>query len=151
MCAALLIEGHALHGAAGSITIADGSLARWVDYRGGDAVPGFEWAAGHCQVGGLCPERGDWAIRYALSRWEALMRYVADGRLEIDNNPVERAVRPLALGRKNWLFAGSDTGGHRAAAIASLIITAKLNNLDPEAYRRQRLQGRALCRGRARA
>jgi hypothetical protein len=77
------------------------------------------------------------AIRYALSRWEALMRYVADGRPEIDNNPVERAIRPLALGRKNWLFAGSDTGGHRAAAIASLIITAKLNDLDPEAYLRR--------------
>jgi hypothetical protein len=76
------------------------------------------------------------AIRYALSRWEALTRYVADGRLEIDNNPVERAIRPLALGRKNWLFAGSDAGGHRAAAIASLITTAKLNDLDPEAYLR---------------
>ncbi|WP_043367445.1 IS66 family transposase [Belnapia sp. F-4-1] len=74
------------------------------------------------------------AIRYARSRWEALTRYVADGRLEVDNNPVERAIRPLALGRKNWLFAGSDTGGHRAAAIASLIATAKLNGLDPEAY-----------------
>ena len=80
------------------------------------------------------------AIRYALSRWEALTRYVADGRLQIDNNPVERAIRPLALGRKNWLFAGSDTGGHRAAAIASLIATAKLNGLDPEAYLRRVLE-----------
>jgi transposase len=80
------------------------------------------------------------AIRYALSRWEALTRYAADGRLEIDNNPVERAIRPLALGRKNWLFAGSDTGGHRAAAIASLIATAKLNGLDPEAYLRRVLE-----------
>jgi transposase len=80
------------------------------------------------------------AIRYALSRWEALMRYAADGRLEINNNPVERAIRPLALGRKNWLFAGSDTGGHRAAAIASLIITAKLNGLDPQAYLRRVLE-----------
>jgi transposase len=80
------------------------------------------------------------AIRYALSRWEALTRYVADGRLEIDNNPVERAIRPLALGRKNWLFAGSDTGGQRAAAIASLIATAKLNGLDPEAYLRRVLE-----------
>ena len=80
------------------------------------------------------------AIRYALSRWEALTRYVADGRLEIDNNPVERAIRPLALGRKNWLFAGSNTGGHRAAAIASLIATAKLNGLDPEAYLRRVLE-----------
>jgi hypothetical protein len=74
------------------------------------------------------------AIRYALSRWEALTRYLSDGRLEIDNNPVERAIRPLALGRKNWLFAGSNTGGHRAAAITSLIATAKLNGLDPAAY-----------------
>ncbi len=80
------------------------------------------------------------AIRYALGRWEALTRYVADGRLEVDNNPVERAIRPLALGRKNWLFAGSNTGGHRAAAIASLIATAKLNGLDPEAYLRRVLE-----------
>lgn len=80
------------------------------------------------------------AIRYALSRWEALTRYVADGRLGIDNNPVERAIRPLSLGRKNWLFAGSDTGGQRAAAIASLIATAKLNGLDPEAYLRRVLE-----------
>lgn len=85
------------------------------------------------------PGRGDLAkaIRYALSRWEALTRYVSDGRLEVDNNPVERAIRPLALGRKNWLFAGSDAGGHRAAAVASLIATAKLNGLDPEAYLRR--------------
>jgi transposase len=76
------------------------------------------------------------AIRYALARWEALTRYLSDGRLEPDNNPVERAIRPLALGRKNWLFAGSDAGGHRAAAIASLVATARLNGLDPEAYLR---------------
>ena len=74
------------------------------------------------------------AIRYALSRWAALTRYAGDGRVEIDNNPVERAIRPIALGRKNWLFAGSDAGGIRAAAIASLIATARLNGLDPEAY-----------------
>jgi hypothetical protein len=53
-----------------------------------------------------------------------------------DNNPVKRAIRPLTLGRKNWLFAGSDEGGHRAAAVASLIATARLNGLDPEAYLR---------------
>ena len=76
------------------------------------------------------------AIRYALSRWTALTRYAGDGRIEIDNNPVERAIRPIALGRKNWLFAGSDAGGTRAAAIASLIATARLNGLDPEAYLR---------------
>jgi transposase len=76
------------------------------------------------------------AMRYALSRWPALIRYCDDGRLEIDNNAVERAIRPLALGRKNYLFAGSDAGGERAAAIYSLIETAKLNGLDPEAYLR---------------
>ncbi len=74
------------------------------------------------------------AIRYALSRWEALTRYLDDGSLAIDNNAVERAIRPLVLGRKNWLFAGSDTGGERAAAIYSLVETAKLNGIDPEAY-----------------
>ena len=76
------------------------------------------------------------AIRYALSRWAALLRYVEGGTIAIDNNPVERAMRPVALGRKNWLFAGSDAGGERAAAIYSLIGTAKLNGLDPEAYLR---------------
>ena len=76
------------------------------------------------------------AIRYALSRWAALVRYAEDDTIAIDNNPVERAMRPVALGRKNWLFAGSDAGGERAAAIYSLIGTAKLNGLDPEAYLR---------------
>jgi len=76
------------------------------------------------------------AIRYALGRWTALCRYADDGRLEIDNNAAERAIRPLALGRKNYLFAGSDKGGERAAAIYSLICTARLNGLDPEAYLR---------------
>ena len=76
------------------------------------------------------------AIRYALGLWEALTRYCDDGRLEIDNNAAERALRAVALGRKNYLFAGSDTGGERAAAIYSLIGTAKLNDSDPEAYLR---------------
>jgi transposase len=76
------------------------------------------------------------AIRYARSRWKALTRYLTDGRLEISNNAAERAIRPLALGRKNWIFAGSDSGGERAAAIYTLIETAKLNGLDPEAYLR---------------
>lgn len=84
------------------------------------------------------PGRGDLAaaMRYALARWAALGRYRDDGCLEIDNNAAERAMRPLALGRKNWLFAGSDQGGERAAAVASLIATAKLNDADPEAYLR---------------
>lgn len=77
------------------------------------------------------------AIRYALSRWKSLCRFLEDGTIEIDNNAAERAIRPIALGRKNWLFAGSDKGGERAAAILSLIETAKLNGLDPEAYLRE--------------
>ncbi len=76
------------------------------------------------------------AIRYALGLWEALTRYCDDGHLEIDNNAAERALRAVALGRKNYLFAGSDAGGERAAAIYSLIGSAKLNGLDPEAYLR---------------
>ncbi len=79
------------------------------------------------------------AIRYARSRWEALMRYCNDGRLEISNNAAENAIRPVALGRKNWLFAGSDAGGERAAIFYTLILTAKLNGLEPEAYLRDLL------------
>jgi transposase len=77
------------------------------------------------------------AIRYALERWEALTLFCEDGRLEIDNNAAERSLRAVVLGRKNYLFAGSDTGGERAAAIYSLIGTAKLNELNPEAYLRE--------------
>jgi transposase len=76
------------------------------------------------------------AIRYALTLWSALTRYCDDGRLEIDNNAAERGLRAVTLGRKNYLFAGSDSGGERAAVIYSLIGTAKLNGLDPEAYLR---------------
>jgi hypothetical protein len=77
------------------------------------------------------------AIRYALSHWRALTRYVDDGLLEIDNSAAERALRAVALGRKNYLFAGSNSGGERAAAIYSLVGSAKLNGLDPERYLRQ--------------
>ena len=77
------------------------------------------------------------AIRYALSRWRALTRYTDDGLLEIDNNPAERALRCVSMGRKNYLFAGSDAGGKRAAAIYSLVGSAKLNDLDPERYLRE--------------
>ena len=80
------------------------------------------------------------AIRYALTRWAALTRYADDGRIEIDNNAAERSIRDCALGRKNWLFAGSDAGGARAAAIYSLLGTAKLNGLDPERYLRAVLE-----------
>jgi transposase len=74
------------------------------------------------------------AIHYPLARWEALVRYRDDGRVEIDNNAAERSLRAVALGRKNYLFAGADSGGERAAAIYSLIGSAKLNGLDPERY-----------------
>jgi len=80
------------------------------------------------------------AIRYALSRWRALTRYLDDGRIEMDNSAAERALRTVALGRKNFLFAGSDAGGERAAAIYSLLGTAKLNGIDPELYLRQVLE-----------
>lgn len=76
------------------------------------------------------------AIRYALSHWRALTRYLDDGLLEIDNNSAERALRCVALGRKNYLFAGSNSGGERAAALYSLIGSTKLNGLDPELYLR---------------
>jgi transposase len=76
------------------------------------------------------------AIGYTLGLWPALLRYCDDGQLEIDNSAAERALRAVALGRKNYLFAGSDSGGNRAASIYSLIGTAKLNGLDPEAYLR---------------
>src|ERR1700722_10560541 len=74
------------------------------------------------------------AIRYALERWNALLRFCEDGRIEMDNNAAERALRAVALGRKNYLFAGADTGGERAAAIYSLLGSAKLNGIDPKAY-----------------
>jgi transposase len=74
------------------------------------------------------------AMGYALNQWVALIGYVSDGRIEIDNNAAERSLRAVALGRKNFLFAGSDAGGERAAAFYSLIGTAKLNGMDPEAY-----------------
>ena len=80
------------------------------------------------------------AIGYVLTRWTALTRYRDDGGIEIDNNAAERALRTVALGRKNYLFCGSDAGGERAAGIYSLIGTAKLNGLDPEAYLRHVLE-----------
>jgi transposase len=76
------------------------------------------------------------AIRYALARWEGLTRFVDDGTVEIDSNIVERSIRPIALTRKNALFAGSDRGAEHWAVVASLIETCKLNTIDPEAYLR---------------
>jgi len=80
------------------------------------------------------------AIRYALTRWPALSRFLDDGRIELDNNSVERAIRPVALGRKNHLFAGSDGGGDRWAIVASLFATAQLNYVEPFAYLRDVLE-----------
>ena len=71
---------------------------------------------------------------YMLKRWPAFTRFLDDGRICLSNNAAERALRGIALGRKSWLFAGSDRGGQRAAAIYSLIVTAKLNNVDPQAW-----------------
>jgi hypothetical protein len=80
------------------------------------------------------------AIRYTLSRWDLLCRFLDDGRIELNTNTVERAIRPVTLGRKNHLFAGSDGGANRWATICSLIATAKLNDVEPFAYLRDVLQ-----------
>ena len=74
------------------------------------------------------------ALAYGRKRWIALTRFLDDGRAEVDNNIAERAMRSVAIGRKNWLFAGSEAGGERAAAIYSVIETAKLNGIEPQAY-----------------
>jgi transposase len=74
------------------------------------------------------------AIAYSLNRWQALIYYAQDGQVEMDNNIIEREIRPIALGKKNWLFAGSDNGGHRAAAMYALLNTAKLNGINPKRY-----------------
>lgn len=114
--------------------------------------PDFRLAIRQAQARPLLDEFRDWlmrsrstlsakstaagAIQYALNRWDALLTYAGDGLVEIDNNAAERALRAVALGRKNYLFAGSDSGGERAAALYSLTESAKLNGLDPEAYLR---------------
>jgi transposase len=74
------------------------------------------------------------AIRYALRHWPGLVLFLEDGRLELDNNTVERALRPIALGRKNALFAGSDGGARHWASVASLVASAKLNGVEPQAW-----------------
>jgi transposase len=96
-------------------------LATWLDAQL-QKIPGKSDLAG--------------AIRYARSRWSALTCYLDHGRLELSNNAAENAIRPVALGRKNWLFAGSDSGGERAALFYTLIRTATLNGVEPEAYLR---------------
>jgi hypothetical protein len=74
------------------------------------------------------------AMDYMLKRWTAFTRFLADGRICLSNNAAERAVRGIALGRKSWLFCGSDRGGERAAVMYSLIVTAKMNDIDPQAW-----------------
>ncbi len=74
------------------------------------------------------------AMDYMLKRWPAFTRFLGDGRIDLSNNAAERALRGIALGRKSWLFAGSDRGGQRAAAIYSLVVTAKMNDVDPQAW-----------------
>ena len=71
---------------------------------------------------------------YMLKRWDAFTRFLQDGRICLSNNAAERALRGIALGRKSWLFAGSDRGGERAAVMYTLIVTAKLNDIDPQAW-----------------
>lgn len=80
------------------------------------------------------------AIDYTLKRWPALRAYADTGHLPIDNNPVENAIRPIAIGKKNWLFAGSERAGKRAAAIQTLLATAKLNGIEPAAWLKDTLE-----------
>ena len=80
------------------------------------------------------------ALDYSLRRWGALTRFLDDGKLPIDNNWAENQIRPIAIGRKNWLFAGSLRAGQRAAAVMSLIQSARLNGHDPYAYLKDVLQ-----------
>jgi len=74
------------------------------------------------------------AVSYTRTLWPSLLRYLDDGRLPIDNNPAENAIRAVALGRKNWLFAGGDEGGHRAALLYSILATCKSADVEPFAY-----------------
>jgi len=74
------------------------------------------------------------AMNYMLKRWDSFVRFLDDGRICLSNNAAERALRGIALGRKSWLFAGSDRGGQRAAAMYSLIVSAKMNDVDPQAW-----------------
>jgi transposase len=84
------------------------------------------------RISGKSPLAG--AIRYALTRWNALLRYLADGRLEMSNNAAERGMRVPVLGRKNYLFCGSDTGGQRAACVYTIVESAKMSGINPQAY-----------------
>ena len=85
------------------------------------------------------------AIDHAIKRWPALLRYIESGTLPIDNNPVGNAIRPICLGKKNWLFVGSERAGERAAAIQSLMATAKLNGLEPMRWITETLEKMPTC------
>lgn len=93
----------------------------------------FAWAESQLA---LIPGKGDLAkaFRYGLSRKDAFSLFLSDGRVAIDNNPAERALRPIGIGRKNWLFAGADTGAETLARAMTIIETAKMNGLDPQGY-----------------
>jgi transposase len=108
----------------------------------GDFKPWLEQTLAHAPPRSALAQ----AIGYTLNRWTALLRYADDGMLNIDNNPVERTLRGVALGRKNYLFCGSNGGGHRAALIYSLIESAKLNHIDPYAYLVDILTRLPICR-----
>jgi transposase len=101
------------------------ALQVWLQQQREKAAPGSGWAK---------------ALDYAIKRWPAVMRYAENGERPIDNNAAENAIRPIALGRKNWLFAGSERAGQRAAAIQTLIATAKLNGLEPHAWLKDTLE-----------
>lgn len=104
---------------------------KWLDKQAEDALPKSPIAV---------------AVRYALNQWDALCRYVEDGRLAIDNNAAERALRGIAIGRKNWLFCGSEAGGRTAAVLFTIIASAVRNNLDPWLYLRDVLMRLAALR-----
>ena len=91
------------------------ALKTWLEANGG--LPRSVWGQ---------------AVRYTLTRWAKLVRYIEDGRVDIDNNAVERAIRPIAVGRKNYLFAGSHAAAQRAAVIHSLLGTCKLHGIHPQ-------------------
>jgi hypothetical protein len=132
-----------------------------IEAQGQDMTPEARTALRQQQAQPLLQSMHDWLLRtrvpvangggtakaidYSLRRWAALSRYATGGNLPIDNNPVENVIRPIALGRKNWLFTGSERAGQRAAAIQTLLATAKLNGLDPAAWLRDTLEKLPTC------
>lgn len=124
------------------------SIAKRTALRGSEAAPLLESLHAWLSTTRVTVAHGGGtakAIDYSLRRWPALSRYATDGALPIDNNPVENAIRPVCLGKKNWLFVGSERAGKRAAAIQSLLATAALNGLDPAAWLRDTLEKLPTC------